>query len=75
MQTIDTVLNKHVNSLGFSAYSYRQNQAWKGSLESISFEQSAIKDKLMVLDKPCYIVKVAGKIGVTNEGYLSPVDN
>ncbi|WP_193195844.1 PfaD family polyunsaturated fatty acid/polyketide biosynthesis protein [Nostoc sp. MG11] len=75
MQTIDTVLNKHVNSLGFSAYYYRKNQVWKGSLESISFEQSAIKEKLMVLDKPCYIVKVAGKIGVTNEGYLSPVDN
>ncbi|MBW4686062.1 MAG: PfaD family polyunsaturated fatty acid/polyketide biosynthesis protein [Komarekiella atlantica HA4396-MV6] len=75
MQTVDTVFNKHVNSLGFSAYSYRQNQVWKGSLESISFEQSAIKKKLMVLDKHCYIVKVAGKIGVTNEGYLSPTRN
>ncbi|MBD6617879.1 PfaD family polyunsaturated fatty acid/polyketide biosynthesis protein [Komarekiella sp. 'clone 1'] len=75
MQAVDTVLNKHVNSLGFSAYSYKQNQVWKGSLESISFEQRAIKEKLMVLDKPCYIVKVAGKIGVTNEGYLSLADN
>nr|WP_223280031.1 PfaD family polyunsaturated fatty acid/polyketide biosynthesis protein [Nostoc sp. PA-18-2419] len=61
--------------MNFSAWSHTQNQVWKGSLESISFEQEAIKNKLMVLDKPCYIVKVAGKIGVTNEGYLSPVDN
>ncbi|MBH8574203.1 PfaD family polyunsaturated fatty acid/polyketide biosynthesis protein [Nostocaceae cyanobacterium CENA369] len=48
---------------------------WKGSLDSISFEQTAIKEKLKVLDKPCYILKVAGKIGVTNEGYLYPVEN
>ncbi|WP_193198687.1 PfaD family polyunsaturated fatty acid/polyketide biosynthesis protein [Nostoc sp. MG11] len=75
MTTVDAVLSKHNNGLGFSACSHNQNQVWKGSLESISFEQSAIKEKLMVLDKPCYIVKVAGKIGVTNEGYLSPVDN
>ncbi|WP_414571055.1 PfaD family polyunsaturated fatty acid/polyketide biosynthesis protein [Nostoc sp. CCY 9925] len=75
MTTVDTVLNKHDNGLNFSTWSPTQNQVWKGSLESISFEQEAIKNKLMVLDKPCYVVKVAGKIGVTNEGYLSPNDN
>ncbi|MEH2069115.1 MAG: PfaD family polyunsaturated fatty acid/polyketide biosynthesis protein [Nostoc sp.] len=75
MTTVDTVLSKHDNGLNFSTWSHTQNQVWKGSLESISFDQEAIKHKLMVLDKPCYIVKVAGKIGVTNEGYLSPVDN
>ncbi|MBD6614632.1 PfaD family polyunsaturated fatty acid/polyketide biosynthesis protein [Komarekiella sp. 'clone 1'] len=75
MTTVDAVLSKHDNGLGFSACSHHQNQVWKGSLESISFEQSAIKEKLMVLDKPCYIVKVAGKIGVTNEGYLSAAEN
>nr|WP_230967969.1 PfaD family polyunsaturated fatty acid/polyketide biosynthesis protein [Nostoc sp. WHI] len=68
-------MSKHDNGLNFSAWSHSQNQVWKGSLETVSFEQGAIKDKLMVLDKPCYIVKVAGKIGVTNEGYLSPGDN
>ncbi|MDZ8028067.1 MAG: PfaD family polyunsaturated fatty acid/polyketide biosynthesis protein [Nostoc sp. DedQUE11] len=75
MTTVDTVLNKHDNGLNFSTWSPTQNQVWKGSLESISFEQEAIKNKLMVLDKPCYVVKVAGKTGVTNEGYLSPNDN
>ncbi|MBD2517906.1 PfaD family polyunsaturated fatty acid/polyketide biosynthesis protein [Nostoc sp. FACHB-973] len=75
MTTVDTVLSKHDNGLNFSTWFHNQNQVWKGSLESISFEQEAIKNKLMVLDKPCYVVKVAGKIGVTNEGYLSPTDN
>ncbi|MEH2022992.1 PfaD family polyunsaturated fatty acid/polyketide biosynthesis protein [Nostoc sp.] len=75
MTTVDTVLSKHDNGLNFSAWSYNKNQVWKGSLETVSFEKQTIKDKLMVLDKPCYIVKVAGKIGVTNEGYLSPGDN
>ena len=56
--------------LVFLPDTYNQNQVWKGSLDCISFEQTAIKDKLLALDKPCYIVKVAGKIGVTNDGYL-----
>ncbi|PHJ58161.1 2-nitropropane dioxygenase [Nostoc linckia z18] len=75
MTTVDTVLSKHDNGLNFSPWFPTQNQIWKGSLESISFDQQTIKNKLMVLDKPCYIVKVAGKIGVTNEGYLSPTEN
>ncbi|RCJ14504.1 2-nitropropane dioxygenase [Nostoc sp. ATCC 43529] len=75
MTTVDTVLSKHDNGLNFSPWFPTQNQIWKGSLESISFDQQTIKNKLMVLDKPCYVVKVAGKIGVTNEGYLSPNEN
>lgn len=75
MTTVDALLSKHDNGLGFSAYTYNQNMVWKGSLDSISFEQTAIKEKLKVLDKPCYILKVAGKIGVTNEGYLYPAEN
>ncbi|MBE9207053.1 PfaD family polyunsaturated fatty acid/polyketide biosynthesis protein [Nostoc sp. LEGE 06077] len=59
----------------FSTYNYNQNLVWKGNLESISFDQQAIKDKLLTLDKPCYIVRIAGKVGVTNEGYLYPVEN
>jgi trans-AT polyketide synthase, acyltransferase and oxidoreductase domains len=75
VKTVDPVLNKHDNGLGFSAFFYNHNQVWKGSLDCISFEQTAIKDKLLTLDKPCYIVRVAGKIGVTNGGYLSLSDN
>ncbi|HLO86979.1 MAG TPA: PfaD family polyunsaturated fatty acid/polyketide biosynthesis protein [Nostocaceae cyanobacterium] len=75
MTTIETVLSKHHNKLGFSAWSNYQNQVWKGSLDSIAFEQTAIKEKLLTLDKPCYVVRIAGEIGVTNEGYIAPVEN
>lgn len=75
MTTVDAPLSKYENGLNFSTYAYNQNLAWKGSLDSISFEQKAIKNKLLTLDKPCYILKVAGKIGVTNEGYLSSIEN
>ncbi|MBW4631364.1 MAG: hypothetical protein KME30_05525 [Iphinoe sp. HA4291-MV1] len=34
------------------------------------FATPSIKDKLLALTKPCYIVRIAGKIGVPNEGYL-----
>jgi PfaD family protein len=75
LTTLDTVLNKHGNGLSFSTFSNHQNQIWRGSLDCIAFEQNAIKDKLLSLDKPCYIVRVADNIGVTNDGYLTPADN
>ncbi|WGV26157.1 PfaD family polyunsaturated fatty acid/polyketide biosynthesis protein [Halotia branconii] len=75
MQTLDSVIHQRTNNLSFSGYTYHQNHIWQRNLDDIAFEQAAIKDKLLVLDKPCYIVKVAGKIGVTNEGYLSSADN
>lgn len=75
MTTFDMPLSTQDNGLRFSTYNYNQNLVWKGNLETISFEQQAIKDKLLVLDKPCYIVRIAGKVGVTNEGYLYPVEN
>lgn len=75
MTTLNTVLNKHDNGLSFSTFSNHQNQIWRGSLDCIAFEQNAIKDKFLSLDKPCYIVKVADNIGVTNDGYLTPADN
>jgi trans-AT polyketide synthase/acyltransferase/oxidoreductase domain-containing protein len=75
LTTLDTVLNKHKNGLSFSTFSSNQNQVWKGSLDCVSFEQESIKDKLLSLDQPCYIVKIAGDIGVTNDGYLAPPDH
>lgn len=75
MTTIETVLNKHDNGLGFFNWNHHQNQVWKGSLDCVSFEKSTIKNKLLTLDQPCHIIKMAGKIGVTNDGYLAPSDN
>lgn len=75
MKIEDTVLGQYNNSLNFFGNSFNHNQVWKGSLDCVAFEQSAIKDKLQSLNKPCYIVRLAGKIGVTNEGYSRPTDN
>ncbi|TAF08926.1 MAG: PfaD family polyunsaturated fatty acid/polyketide biosynthesis protein [Nostocales cyanobacterium] len=75
MTTFNTVLNKPNNGLTFSTFSNHQNQMWRGSLDCIAFEKNAIKEKLLTLEKPCYIVKIAGNIGVTNDGYLTPANN
>ncbi|MDB9492716.1 PfaD family polyunsaturated fatty acid/polyketide biosynthesis protein [Dolichospermum circinale CS-534/05] len=75
MKTIETVRNQHDNGLGFFGWNHHQNQIWKGSLDCVSFEKNAIKDKLLTLDQPCHIIKIAGRIGVTNDGYLAPNDN
>lgn len=69
------VLSKHDNGLAFYAHFYSHNQTWKGSLDCVSFEPEVIKEKLLTLNKPCYVIRVCGKIGVTNEGHLSPADN
>ncbi|MEA5514994.1 PfaD family polyunsaturated fatty acid/polyketide biosynthesis protein [Nodularia sp. UHCC 0506] len=75
MIPVDTLPDQHNNSLKFPINSHTQNLTWKGALDSISFQESVIKNKLLTLDKPCYILKIAGKIGVTNEGYLCPPEN
>jgi PfaD family protein len=72
---VDTLPNKQNNSLKFSPHIHTQNFTWQGCLDSVSFDQSTIKNKLQTLDKPCYILKIADKIGVTNEGYLCQENN
>ncbi|ODG99974.1 2-nitropropane dioxygenase [Nostoc sp. KVJ20] len=68
----NNILNKNGNYLKVSDFSYHQNQAWQGALDSVSFNEKGIKSKLLNLEKPCYIIRVEGKIGATNEGYLYP---
>ncbi|WP_353931998.1 PfaD family polyunsaturated fatty acid/polyketide biosynthesis protein [Okeanomitos corallinicola TIOX110] len=75
MTAFNTVLNKHNNGLTFSKISNYQNQNWRGSGDCIAFATTAIKEKLLTLEKPCYVVKIAGNIGVTNDGYLTPAHN
>ena len=74
MTTVEALINKYDNGLGCAAQTAYQNLVWKGSLDTISFEPTAIKNKLLSLDKACYIVKVANNIGVTNDGYLAPAE-
>lgn len=51
------------------------NQAWQGSIDSVAFDDLGIKEKLLNLDEPCYVVRVKEQIGVTNEGHASYINN
>jgi PfaD family protein len=52
-----------------------KNQVWQGNLDTLAFDDAGIKAKILNLHKPCYIVRIEGKIGVTNEGYWSHSNN
>ncbi|WP_256478626.1 PfaD family polyunsaturated fatty acid/polyketide biosynthesis protein [Chroococcidiopsis sp. CCMEE 29] len=73
MISVEKLLNN--NGIQLSGYLQGQNQYWQGSLDYVSFDEAGIKAKLLNLDKACYILRSEGKIGITNEGYLSPFDN
>ncbi|MEH2158320.1 PfaD family polyunsaturated fatty acid/polyketide biosynthesis protein [Nostoc sp.] len=68
----NNIVNNNGSYLKIADLSYHQNQVWQGNFDSVSFNEKGIKSKLLDLDKPCYIIKVEGKIGATNEGYLYP---
>jgi trans-AT polyketide synthase, acyltransferase and oxidoreductase domains len=69
------ILKKSANSLKISQFFHNQNQVWQGSLDSISFDEEGIKLKLLNINKPCYVIRFEGQIGVTNEGYLYHSNN
>ncbi|SRR5579883_1753301 len=75
MLSLNTVRHDSNHVLQSSNYLHWQDQVWQGDLNSVSFDLAGIKAKLLNLDKPCYIVRFEGQIGVTNEGYLYPSDN
>ncbi|MDP5339034.1 MAG: PfaD family polyunsaturated fatty acid/polyketide biosynthesis protein [Nodularia sp. (in: cyanobacteria)] len=69
MLTNNLTNHKRNNSLLKLSHSFSSpNQIWQGSLNSISFDGNGIKAKLLNLAKPCYIIRIEDKIGVTNEG-------
>ncbi|WP_414576447.1 PfaD family polyunsaturated fatty acid/polyketide biosynthesis protein [Anabaena sp. CCY 9402-a] len=52
-----------------------KNQVWQGSLDTLAFDEIGIQSKLLNLHKPCYIVRIKEKIGVSNNGYWSHSKN
>lgn len=68
-------LNFQKNGLRFDYQPNVQNPVWKGSLDSIAFDNEGIKSKLLNLELPCYFVRKQGQLGVTNEGYLVDPNN
>ncbi len=63
------------NKINFTGFFNNKNLVWQGDFSSIAFDEAGIKAKVLNLNKPCYIIRKAGQIGMTNEGYLSDIEN
>ncbi len=58
------------NQLRFISDGDGTNWSWKVPPSSVVYDPSAIKEKLRVLETPCFIVNNNGQIGVSHEAYL-----
>jgi trans-AT polyketide synthase, acyltransferase and oxidoreductase domains len=58
------------NQLRFTTDIRPQTLNWQGLSSSIAWDIVGIQTKFNTLDRPCYIVRQDGRIGVTNEGTL-----
>ena len=67
----ESMLNKYHQKLKFSPSMNNNYQRWQGDLNTVSFDAENIKNKLMNLDYPCYILNKEGQIGISNVGSLS----
>jgi PfaD family protein len=67
----EITLNKHQQKLKFYPTMNNNYQAWQGDLNTVSFDAENIKNKLMNLNFPCYILNKEGQIGISNKGSLS----
>lgn len=68
---MSTLITSVDNGIKFLGYSSTQNPVWKGTLSSVAFDQPGIQTKVLNLDRPCYVVRKSGQIGITNDGYLT----
>lgn len=44
---------------------------WSGAAATVAFDEAGIRARLLNLSQPCFVVRVNGRIGMTNEGQLS----
>lgn len=51
------------------------NKAWKGDLDLIAFDEIEIKNRLLSLHQPCYVLRDQGRIGIANQGNFYFPDN
>ncbi|MEY3332287.1 MAG: hypothetical protein RLZZ176_587 [Cyanobacteriota bacterium] len=63
--------NKLPQKLNFFRSMNNNYQRWQGDLNTVSFDAKTIKNKLMNLNLPCYILEKEGEIGISNQGNLS----
>ena len=69
------MLNQHHHQLKFSRSMNNNYQGWQGDFSTVSFNAEHIKNTLMNLDHPCYILNKEGQIGISNQGSLSYANN
>ncbi|MCC5615734.1 PfaD family polyunsaturated fatty acid/polyketide biosynthesis protein [Nostoc sp. CHAB 5836] len=72
-QDADTILlaeNRKITS-NFNS----TNKALKGDLDLISFDEIEIKNRLLNLHQPCYVLRDQGRIGMANQSNLYFPDN
>lgn len=58
-----------------TSYSNNTNKAWKGDLNLIAFDEIEIKNRLLNLHQPCYVLRDQGRIGIANQGNFYFPDN
>ncbi|AUB44017.1 hypothetical protein COO91_10233 (plasmid) [Nostoc flagelliforme CCNUN1] len=58
-----------------TSYSNNTNKAWKGDLNLIAFDEIEIKNRLLNLHQPCYVLRDQGRIGIANQGKFYFPDN
>lgn len=56
------------NDLAYFGLPSEQLLAWEGPGESLVFDLDSISAVLLNLEKPCFVVRQEGRIGLTNEG-------
>lgn len=58
-----------------TSYSNNTNKAWKGDFNLIAFDEIEIKNRLLNLHQPCYVLRDQGRIGIANQGNFYFPDN
>ncbi len=64
-----------ISSIEFSGAAGLLTTGWGVSKSTASFDEQEIKDKLLNLERPCFMVQDGHRIGVSNEGYYADADS
>lgn len=66
---METTVIAQKSETGLRAATYvAAAMTWKGPAESIRYDEAGIRETLLSLDKPVFVVRVQGQVGVTQVG-------
>jgi len=63
------------NNLRYLGKPSDQQLVWEGPEKSLVFDAEGVSKALLNLDRPCYVVRKEGQIGLSNEGKLQGLDS